>query len=84
MVDKLNKSPQKLEEKVLKAIFANNDSLVDIITTVTPEMFSVPDYGAIYSAMIGLYKENKEITDENNITITILLQKHEPLGGKNL
>ena len=74
MVDKLNKSPQKLEEKVLKAIFANNDSLVDIITTVTPEMFSVPDYGAIYSAMIGLYKENKEITDE---TVQLYLEKQK-------
>lgn len=60
----LNKSPQKIEEKILQCIFKRNDSLVDVIDIINPNMFTFADYGAIYSAMIDIYREGSLITAE--------------------
>lgn len=73
----LNKSPQKLEEKILKAIFKREDCILDIIDIVSPNYFSIPEYSAIYSAMIELYKKDSDINvetvelylEENNIKV---------------
>ena len=50
--DKLNTDPIQLEQKILKAIFKRNDSILDIIDIVKPEMFSLHYHADIYNAMI--------------------------------
>ena len=57
----LNKSPQKLEEKILKAIFKREDCILDIIDIISPNYFSIPEYSAIYNAMVELYKKDSDI-----------------------
>ena len=56
----LNKSPQKLEEKILKAIFKREDCILDIIDIISPNYFSIPEYSAIYNAMVELYKKDSD------------------------
>lgn len=69
--DKLNTDPIQLEQKILKAIFKRNDSILDIIDIVKPEMFSLRYHADIYSAMIELFKEDSSINIE---TVTMWLQ----------
>lgn len=69
----LSNSPQNLEEKVLKAIFKRKDAILDVIDIITPETFTVGNYGAIYSAMIELYKQDVDINVE---TVQLYLEEH--------
>lgn len=80
----LTKSPQDLEAKILKAIFKRNDCIIDIMEIITPNIFTVNDYGAIYSAMVELYRKDSDINvetlqlylEENNTNIEpSILQK---------
>ena len=61
----LNKQPSKVEEKILKAIFKKNDSIIDVVDIITPQMFTIAEYANIYEAMISLYKSNSKITDDS-------------------
>lgn len=61
----LSQSPQKLEEKILKAIFKKEDCIVDIIDIINEKMFTISEYSAIYTAMVELYKTNNSISDES-------------------
>lgn len=61
----LNKNPQKLEEKILKAVFKKNSSIDEIIDIINPDMFTIFDYSNIYTAMVKLYKDNNTINPEN-------------------
>lgn len=70
----LNQSPQKLEEKILKAILKREDSILDVIEVIDDKCFSVVDYGCIYTAMVNLYKANQEINPEN---IEVWLQQNK-------
>ena len=60
----LNQNASTLEAKVLKAIFKRNNSILDIIDILKPDMFSISDYSNIYNAMIELYKEDNTINAE--------------------
>ena len=61
----LNQNSQLLEEKVLKAIFKRNDIIVETLDIINPNMFAMPSYASIYSAMLSLYKSNSAINDES-------------------
>lgn len=69
----LNLSPQKLEEKILKAIFKKEDCIVDIIDIINEKMFTISEYASIYISMIELYKKNDSI---NNETVQMWLEKN--------
>lgn len=69
----LSQSPQKLEEKILKAIFKKEDCIVNIIDIINEKMFTISDYASIYVAMIELYKTNNTI---NNETVQMWLEKN--------
>lgn len=72
--DILSNSPQKLEEKLLKSIFACNDCIVDVINIIGPNMFTIPEYSDIYNAMIELYKSDTDINDE---TVQLYIEEHK-------
>lgn len=69
----LTKSPQKLEEKILKAIFKSKDCILEVIDIITPSTFTISDYGAIYSAMVELYKQDSNINVE---TVQLYLEEN--------
>lgn len=61
----LNKEPSKLEEKILKAIFKRNNSILDTIDIINETNFTVNDYACIYKAMVELYKKDDVINYES-------------------
>lgn len=67
----ITKSPQQLEEKILKAIFKNNNSLLEIIDIINYKMFTIGDYSSIYIAMLELLRSNTNI---NNETVKMWLE----------
>lgn len=69
----LNQNASTLEAKVLKAIFKRNNSILDIIDILKPDMFSISDYGNIYNSMIELYKNDNTINAE---TVELYLQNN--------
>lgn len=69
----LNQNASTLEAKVLKAIFKRNNSILDIIDILKPDMFGISDYGNIYNSMIELYKEDNTINAE---TVELYLQNN--------
>lgn len=69
----LSQSPQKLEEKILKAIFKRNSAILDVVEIIDRKMFTINDYANIYTSMIELYKKDNTITAE---TVQIWLENN--------
>ena len=77
----LNQNTTTLEAKILRAIFKRNNSILDIIDIIKPEMFSISDYGNIYNSMIELYKADNTINAE---TVELYLQNNNLDIDKNI
>lgn len=69
----LSQSPQKLEEKILKAVFKRNSAILDIVEILDRKMFTISDYANIYTAMLELYKKDDTISAE---TVQIWLENN--------
>lgn len=61
-----------IEKEFLSCIFYKNDSLIQVIDIVRPEMFSNKILSDIYRTMIALYKNESAITDK---TVGMSLQE---------
>ena len=61
----INQQPSKLESKILKAIFKNNQAILDIIDIIDTKSFTIGEYASIYEAMVDIYKHDDTITPES-------------------
>lgn len=69
----LTQNSQKLEEKVLKAIFKRNNSILDVVEIINEKVFTISEYSYIYTAMVELYKKDEVI---NADTVQLWLEKN--------
>ena len=69
----ITQQPSTLESKILKAIFKNNQAILDIIDIINPNCFTVGEYASIYEAMIDIYKNDDLITAES---VALWIEQH--------
>lgn len=53
--------PVLMEKAVIAALLCRPESLLEIVDRLRPEMFSHPDLGFVYAAILSLYEKGKEI-----------------------
>jgi replicative DNA helicase len=57
----INQQPSKLESKILKAIFKNNQAILDIIDIIDYKSFTIDEYASIYESMVEIYKYGDQL-----------------------
>ena len=72
-IENVTQQPNILESKILKAIFKNNQAILDIIDIINPNCFTVGEYASIYEAMIDIYKNDDLITAES---VALWIEQH--------
>lgn len=61
----INQDCEKIESKILKAIFKRNNSILDTIDIIDENCFTINDYAIIYKSMVELYKNDDTINAES-------------------